>query len=138
MRLIDCYAELLAYTGYFLKSLEKSAPEYEHILKNYQALINRSQHMSEAADFSMKMWRDGFFPICSWIDESIMCSAWPGKDTWQRSQLQKTYFKTTTAGREFYSKLERLSKEETEVQEVYEYCLALGFRGMHYNPLDNR
>jgi type VI secretion system protein ImpK len=138
MRLIDCYAEILTYTEYLLKQRPVGSSDYETVFKQFQKLITRSQHLGESNDFSSKMWRDGFFAVSAWIDERILCSDWAGRDTWQRNQLQRFYYKTTTAGRDFFDRLEHLADTEIEVREVYEYCLALGFRGMYFHPVDHR
>jgi len=138
MQLIDCYTELLAYTGLFLGNLGHKQPEFQTVSNNYKLLVSRSQQFGETAQFSVKLWRDGFFAICAWIDESILCSSWAHTATWRKEQLQKQYFKTTTAGKDFFERLGLLPKEETEVRGVYEYCLALGFRGIYYNPLDKQ
>lgn len=138
MRLIDSYSELIVYTGYLLRSFSDQHIDYDVVRQKYLKLIDRSQQLSEDYGFSMKMWRDGFFPVCAWIDEQILCSQWQERLRWQKDQYQKKYFKTITAGRDFYHRLEQLPKDEKAVREVYEYCLAFGFRGTYYDPLDSR
>ncbi len=136
MRLIDCFAELITYTNYFLKGLKDSHPSFEDIKKNYQMLISRSMDAARSAGFTNEKWQEGFFPVCAWIDETILCSQWSEKEQWVSNQLQKDYFNTTNAGEEFYIRLENLEDEAKDVREVYEFCLVMGFKGKYYQASD--
>lgn len=132
MALVDCYAELFAFTGYLLRDLNEKPVSFESAEKNYSFLIKRSEEQATSSGYSEADWLEGLFPVCAWIDESILCSDWPEKTKWERSQLQRRYFQTTNGGVEVFEKLANLAEDAREVREVYAYCLALGFRGGYY------
>lgn len=136
MALIDCYTELLAYTGYLLKVQQQKPVGHEEASKNYRALIARGEECAKARDYTLEQWRGALFPVCAWIDEAVLCSQWPEKAKWEHAQLQRQYFHTTTAGSEFFQRLEGLGENEGELRKVYAYCLALGFRGIYYLDRD--
>jgi type VI secretion system protein ImpK len=72
------------------------------------------------------------FALAALIDEAIMNSPWPGKNDWEKHMLQDELFNTTNAGEEFFTKLEELrraERRETELLEVFHWCLLLGFVG---------
>jgi len=135
MSLVDCFAELFAYTGYLLKG--ETPVGYEAAEKNYSSLITRAEECARSSGYSEDRWREAFFPVCAWIDESILCSDWPDRSKWEHAQLQRRYFQTTSAGVEVFAKLARLGEEEREVREVYAYCLAMGLRGTYYQAPDS-
>ena len=136
MHLIDSFIELFAYTRYFLGSLGQAQPAYEEVVQHYAQLLDRAEKYAVAGDYTERECHLALFAVCAWIDEMILCSTWQARDTWQMSQLQRTYFQTTNAGEEFFQLLEGLDPREREVREVYEYCLALGFKGRYFHPND--
>lgn len=136
MRLIDCFTELITYTGYLIKNAKSNSFSYEDVAKNYHVLVSRAEECGKACGFNEEEWQEGFFPVCAWVDESILCSNWEGKEKWAVSQLQKQYFNTTAAGDEFYNRLESLDEEARNIREVYEFSLALGFKGRYYQASD--
>jgi type VI secretion system protein ImpK len=76
------------------------------------------------------------FAICAWIDELVLCTSWDQKHLWKKQLLQHLYFDTTRAGEQFYEKLDSLRAGQTDVSEVYLYCLKLGFKGKYYMSRD--
>jgi type VI secretion system protein ImpK len=138
MRLIDQFIELIAFTALFTREASKWQPAYEEIAVKYAQLSDRSKDSAKSADFSEESWNKGFFAVCAWIDEQILCSEWAEKEKWQRSQLQKIYFNTASAGEEFFVALDKLDivGADNQVREVYLYCLSMGFKGMYFLPGD--
>lgn len=138
MRLIDHFTELMAFTALFARDVGNWQPAYEEISLKYTQLADRSKDSAKSANFSDESWDKAFFAVCAWIDEEILCSEWSEKENWQRSQLQKIYFNTASAGEEFFVSLDRLDVGEADkqVREVYLYCLSLGFKGMYFLPGD--
>lgn len=137
MRLIDCFMEIFTYTRFFLAGAATAKPSYEEAVKNYCLLLERADQNSKSTGLPAATCQMAFFAVCAWVDESILCSDWPEKKTWQLSQLQRTYFNTSNAGEGFFSILGRLEETEDELREVYAYCLALGFKGQYYRPEDH-
>ncbi|MCE5248690.1 DotU family type IV/VI secretion system protein [bacterium] len=133
MRLVDCYFELFYYT-LFINSLNFSQLTYNNVIKHYNDLFSRSLMTARNAGFSQGEWGKGLFAVSAWIDETILCSGWSGRNQWQRYPLQMCFFKTTMAGEEFFSRLFRLGSHEKNTLEVYYFCLALGFKGQYFDP----
>jgi type VI secretion system protein ImpK len=136
MSLVDCYSELFAFTGYLLRDVDRKPVRYEAAEKNYSLLIARSEERARSSGYSEREWLDGFFPVCAWIDESILCSNWSDSAKWAHEQLQRRYFQTTNAGEEVFARLAALGEEDREVREVYAYCLAIGFKGAYYQAAE--
>jgi len=134
--LLDCYTELIAYTGYLLKQIKDGAPVFEAVAKTYQVLVDRSRQFSAFAGFAEAEWLEGFFPVCAYIDEAILCSDWQERSKWERSQLQRKHFNTTSAGGEFYNRLENMDDSARNIRQVYEFCMVLGFKGRYYQASD--
>ncbi|RJR52275.1 MAG: LysM peptidoglycan-binding domain-containing protein [Desulfobacteraceae bacterium] len=135
MALVDCYAELFAFTGYLLKGEKPTG--YEAAEKNFSSLIARAEECARSSGYSEEEWREAFFPVCAWIDESILCSDWADRSKWEHAQLQRRYFQTTSAGVEVFTRLAGLGEEARQVREVYAYCLAMGLRGAYYQAPDS-
>jgi len=134
--LLDCYTELIAYTGYLLKQIQEGKPAYESVAKTYETLVQRSRDFAKAAGFSEDKWQEGFFAVCAYIDEAVLCTDWEDRLQWERSQLQRRHFNTTSAGGAFYERLEKLDASSRDIREVYEFCLTLGFKGRYYQASD--
>ena len=134
--LLDCYMELIAYTGYVIENVEQGARGYEEFAKVFGDLVERSRRFALSARFSEDDWREGLFPVCAYIDETLQCSDWPDRDKWERDQFQRRYFNTTAAGREFYERLDSLKDTAGGIRTVYEFCLALGFKGQYFRTSD--
>ena len=132
MRLVDCFFELFYYT-LFIKSMDFSQLTYKNVIKHYNDLFQRSLKTAQKAGFSQQEWGKGLFPVCSWIDEYVHFSDWPEKHKWQQNPLQLFFFKTSNAGKEFFLRIDRLGPDDNNVREVYDYCLALGFKGCYFD-----
>ncbi|MFH1984862.1 MAG: DotU family type IV/VI secretion system protein [Pseudomonadota bacterium] len=136
MRLLDCFSELIAYTGYIIDSAATDAFAFEDTAERYRLLVARSRQCAQAGGIDDARWQQGFFAACAWIDESLLCSAWPQREKWAASQLQKQYFNTTAAGEAFYDRLDALEEDAGDLREVYAVCLALGFKGRYFRSSD--
>ncbi len=137
MRLIDCFCEMISYTLYFLQDQQKDQVTCEDLQKRYDLLISRSKDMAQKSGLIEK-WEQGFFPVCALLDELILVSDWRNKGDWVRQRLQKIFFNTTNAGEEFFQRLENMNDDEAikDLREIYEFCLALGFKGKYYRISD--
>jgi len=132
MRLIDCFTETISYTLYLLRNLDSVSPSYETVRQDYLLLLTSSDECVKPAGFSEEAGESAKFAVCAWVDESILCSSWEGKENWQKEQLQRIHFQTNHAGEEFFLRLEKLEPEDRSVREVYATCLGLGFTGRYY------
>ncbi|MFP4667967.1 MAG: DotU family type IV/VI secretion system protein [Desulfobacterales bacterium] len=136
VRLIDCFMEIIAYTLYRIDPEGGKQPDFETVQADYDALFERSGRYARSAKIPSSDWKRACFPVCAWVDEQIMCSSWSEKERWQQNQLQLKFFRTTMAGQEFFSRLDKLKESDREIREVYTYCLALGFKGRYYSDDD--
>lgn len=133
MRLVDCFMELFYYT-LFLRSLDFGMFSYEKVFSHYKDLFRRIAQKAKKAGFSKEELEAGLFATSAWIDETVFNSGWMDKGKWTASPLQLQLFHTTNAGEEFYQRLRKLDKKDISTREVFDYCLALGFKGKFYQP----
>lgn len=138
MRLIDCFTELLHYTCYLLNDIKNNQPTFEEVSNKYELLMKRSGDRSEKGNFLRNEWEQALYPVIAWIDETLLSSEWPDKHQWLHSKLQKQYFNTTNAGKDFFTRLKKLGKDSDSVREVYAFCLGLGFKGMYFHDNDEQ
>lgn len=136
MRLIDYYKQLLAYTVYLTSPTTAPAVPYEDARRRYDELYQKADFLRVPGEVPDEQWWEGLFAVCACIDELVLCSGWPERQKWQVDQLQHRFFSTTNAGEEFFEHLDRLAPDATEVREVYDWCLAMGFKGKYFRPED--
>ncbi|MCF8104197.1 MAG: DotU family type IV/VI secretion system protein [Desulfohalobiaceae bacterium] len=133
--LVDCFTEIMTYTLYLIQGKQENN-DFAEVEDNYRKLLERSKKIAQSGKIPSTEWKKGFFPVCAWVDEKILCSDWPQRGKWKHCQLQVKHFQTANAGREFFSRLEKLKDSERDVREVYTYCLSLGFQGQHYSDVE--
>jgi type VI secretion system protein ImpK len=126
----------MAYTVCLLGEGEKGQKSYSEIAEQYEKLVARARAVGGEEGFPQNQWRESFFPVCAWVDEMIFCSDWPDREKWQDWQLQHHFFDTTNGGQEFFDHLDQLSPGDVDVREVYDLCLAMGFKGRYFMPED--
>jgi len=136
MRLIDCFIDIMTYTTDLLRTGGREQPAFEKVHDNYTTLFNLAEERLKQGNISAEEWEDARFAVCSWVDESILCSSWEGKTRWIHEQLQRMYYGTTNGGEEFFDRLGELAPEAKSVREVYAYCLAMGFKGRYFKRED--
>ena len=90
------------------------------------AMRRASQENHRQADID-----NALFAVVAWADEIFLKKAWSGAAQWQRNLLQRRFFNTSHAGVAFFSRLERLQAELSDVREIYALCLAMGFSGRY-------
>jgi type VI secretion system protein ImpK len=133
--LIHSFAEIFSYI-LKLRETQFQNAAYEQVLSRLREMVDRAR--AGALSFSSPHHFElALFAVCAWIDETILCSNWSGKDSWKHHLLQQEYFKTHRAGEEFYEKLDTLTANDSEVAEIYYYCFSLGFSGRYYHTHDH-
>jgi type VI secretion system protein ImpK len=135
-RLVDCFLEVFTYTAYFLQALPVQEPPFEDVSRAFLALLTRASALRDRTEATPEEWEQALFAVCAWVDETLLCSTWSGRDQWFSVQLQRVRFNTTRAGERFFSQLKELPEDAIQVREVYDHCLALGFKGLHYDPAE--
>lgn len=138
MRLTECFIKIIAYVGYFLKSVAVRQPSYDQVRTDIQRLIAESERCLENGTVSRNDYDLARFAIFAWIDEAILSSPWDGKTHWQREKLQRIYYETDDAGEKFFEKLDlnTIGPHQRDVREIYYLCLAMGFTGQYCNKGD--
>jgi type VI secretion system protein ImpK len=109
---------------------------YDSLRKKYDEMIDVSEKSALLHGSTTDTWRKAFFAVAVWIDETVQLSSWQYKLSWTKDSLQRTYYKTSNGGVEFYTALERLEPNENSIREIYDLCLSLGFKGTYYRDAD--
>lgn len=97
-------------------------------------LLDNMEHQAHRHNFNLDDVQKAKFALVSFIDETIIASDWPQKQTWLSNPLQLQLYNRFDAGEEFFVKLEDLRRRfQSNIQalEVYYLCLVLGFKGKY-------
>jgi type VI secretion system protein ImpK len=97
-------------------------------------LLDNMEHQARRHNFNLDEVQKAKFALVSFIDETIIASDWPQKQTWLSNPLQLQLYNRFDAGEEFFVKLEDLRRRfqsNIQVLEVYYLCLVLGFKGKY-------
>ncbi|MCA1795891.1 MAG: DotU family type IV/VI secretion system protein, partial [Desulfobacteraceae bacterium] len=131
---VDCVTDLFAYTYHLVDQLHENENDiaYTDVETNYTRLIQKARNAAKSAGIPRKEFDTALFAVFAWIDETILATGWSRNSDWVNNSLQKRYFNTTNAGMEFFKKLEKLTSDEKDILEVYDYCLASGFKGQFF------
>ena len=135
---VDCMTELFAYTYYLSEQLNTTKMEYVQVEENYNRLISQVKECGKSAGIPKQDFDKALFPVFAWIDETLLATGWEHKQEWVKNSLQKKFFNTTSAGAEFFIKLEKVKEEEKDLLEVFNYCLVSGFKGSLYEPYNEQ
>lgn len=128
--LADLCGDLLAFALQLKRSKDPGDAEVlrQKIDEQFRALETRARQ----ADVPQEDVQQAKYAIAAFIDEMVLTSSWPLKDSWADKPLQLAYFNDFAAGEEFYNKIDTLrGAKRNSVLEVYYLCLTLGFRGKY-------
>lgn len=128
MALADYFIPLLASLREFQQAPRDDAAA---LGARIDALIQRARHAAAERGLAAADFDAALFPVVAWADEALLALDWAGARDWPRRLLQKRYFNLSTAGIEFFKRLEQLEREASELKEVYFVCLCLGFQGRY-------
>lgn len=129
MQLSDYFIPLCAVIKGFPRVPDQSA---EALAAQIDELIQQAQTSALTQGVALEQFQQGLFPVLAWADEFISRhSKWATDHIWQKHLLQRRYFKTAMAGREFFDRLDALPDDEAEIREVFVLCLCLGFMGKY-------
>jgi len=134
-KLIDSFTQLMVYTLEFNKNSQSELYTIEKLTADYETLINRAKDDLEQKNMVCP-FEDAFFPFAAWIDEVILSSDFIDKKRWRKNLLQKKFYNTANAGREFYDRLLQIDKKSYDLRLLYLYCLFLGFKGKYFSDAD--
>lgn len=129
MRISDYFIPL---TALIQANSDSSTLTPEDLAGQIDALIQQAQSRALQDEVSLDDFQAALFPVLAWADETISRRhKWASEHAWQKHLLQRRYFKTGLAGREFFDRLEALPATGNGIREVYLLCLALGFKGKY-------
>ncbi len=162
MHLSDYFLELFTFVRFLTKSSYKIEADYKVVRKDFSLLLDRVESKRREGKFSDEQFDKARFAVFAWVDEAILCSSWPGAKDWLKHTLQREYYGTSSAGEEFFERLNLLLGERKtpldeslfvdcdkdpeprslveenknynlEVLEVYALCLSLGYSGIYFS-----
>lgn len=129
MKLSDYFIPLIAFVKSFERDGTRSAQE---LSDEIDSLIHQAQGKALKDGVELASFQAAMYPVLAWADERISRHhSWADEHAWQRFLLQRRYFKTGMAGREFFDRLQQLDDDDSQVREVYVMCLCLGFLGRY-------
>lgn len=131
MKLTEYFSDLIIYVAEAVSSSKYEALSGSELYRTVSDMASESRARAESHGVEETVYDKAQFAIFAWIDETVMGSNYSDKLIWQRQLLQRTYYRTTEAGVEFYKQLEKLTEKEDEIREVFFLCLALGFSGCY-------
>lgn len=139
MRIVDCFTDVILFTRKFVRG-ELEINEPDDVRRELTQLFEQSQKLAESQDMTEDFYLQAKFPVVALVDEMLQCSNWEHKSDWQKHPLQRQYFDTTSAGAEFYDRLNVLNKfgPDRDIREVYALCLGLGFKGKYFRGEDRK
>ena len=129
VNLVDCFSGVIAiYIALASKSvIDKAA--YEELRSDIDNALADSLRLAIEHGKDIRNYDVARFALCSLIDEVLMTD-FNGKGTgWRQYLLQESFYGISTAGVEFYRKLDEFQSNDIEIMEVYYLCLSLGFKG---------
>jgi type VI secretion system protein ImpK len=96
-------------------------------------LLSEAEQRADAAGAPFEDVRDATFAVIAFLDEAILSSDWPQKDTWLARPMQLERFERYDAGEFFFDRLRSILEQphRAEVLEVYYLCMTLGFKGQY-------
>ncbi len=120
MRIVDCFTDVILYARKFERQQgEKAGVEELH--SELRGLLETSRQSALDHGISADIYEAAEFAVVAYIDELLLCSDWKKRGEWQHEPLQRIYFNTTSAGAEFYDRLNELNKfgPDRDVREVF-------------------
>ena len=132
----NCFTEMFGYVAYLKKICARRQPEFAAVKATMDRLIEQSAQRMRTWGIDPRSYDDARFAVFAWVDETILNMPWSQREEWRRNLLQTGYYSTTSAGSEFFERLNRLRSDQDGVREVYFTCLSLGFRGRYHQEGD--
>jgi type VI secretion system protein ImpK len=119
----------MAYTAHLCRT---GTAEAESAREAIDRLLGEARSCRVTGGFAEKDFEEALFAVSAWVDETLLTSGWERRDGWRPVRLQRRLFATSTAGEEFFERLDTLEQGREDVREVYAACLRLGFTGRYH------
>jgi type VI secretion system protein ImpK len=101
--------------------------------ERFDSLFREFEDRAQRANLPLAMVQLAKYALVAFVDQQVLTSELTIKDAWLENPLQMRYFDSSTAGEDFYNKLDELRQGNEpgrlEALEVFYLCLALGFSG---------
>jgi type VI secretion system protein ImpK len=133
VRLTDCFTEIFAYTLVFLERVGEKQYPYDKVRADFDRFFMLADMHRDKGGFNAEEYDLARYAVCAWVDEKILMSNWKDKNQWLKNQLQRLYYNTTSAGSDFFVKLNKINVTQKNVLEVYAICMCLGFKGRYFS-----
>ena len=130
---MDCFTEIFAYTLLFLERVGEKQYPYDKVKADYDRFFMIADLYKTKGGFKQEEFDLARYAVCAWVDEKILMSTWKEKNQWLKNQLQRVYYNTTSAGSDFFMKLNKINVTQKNVLEVYAICMCLGFKGRYFS-----
>lgn len=125
----DIFADLISYVLLFRATCGERPLAPSTVRERIEGLIAEQERRVKAGEAPYDSYRQGLFPVLSWVDEAVLNSNWQYRNEWRHLML--TTFGTLNAGKEFFSRLEEIPATSLDVKEIFFICLSLGFEGKY-------
>jgi type VI secretion system protein ImpK len=117
-----------------LRAERQAVPDAAAFRAQILQLLARAEQDALAMGLSTQDARLAIFAVVAFLDESVLNTRVPALADWARRPLQDELFGGHMGGEWFFQHVDQLlarpdSPELTELLEVYQLCLLLGFRG---------
>lgn len=130
-RLTDTFIGLFAYVADLRLNCAERQPAYAEVRGRINSLLESAARDMRQHGIDPRAYDDARFAVSAWIDETVLVMPWVHRSDWQRALLQTELYGSTSAGEEFFDRLNQLQGQDNSVREVYYICLALGFTGRY-------
>jgi type VI secretion system protein ImpK len=101
--------------------------------ERFDALFRNFEDRAHHAGAPMAMVQLSKYALVAFIDQQVLTSELTVKEAWLEQPLQMRYFDQSTAGEDFYNKLDELRQGNEpgriDAMEVFYLCMVLGFTG---------
>lgn len=131
----------LVYQGLFtvivrLQAGRQKLPDSATFRRRIQDALQDAQRDAESRGYSSRSIRDAESAVVAFLDEAVLSSQGPARETWGEQTLSVQLFGESNAGEVFYERLDELKGEGDSTQlgdtlEVFLLCLLLGFEGRY-------
>ena len=99
------------------------------------SMMDRMERDSQSSQALRAGFEDVRYALIVYADEVLNTSDWSEAGSWAGDRLEMHYFQTMVGGDRFFSDLEdaRRRRVNAEVLGIYYLCIALGFKGIHFD-----
>lgn len=135
MQIIDAFADILYFTV-VNKEVDFAQFDFQPLMDRYRDMISQAERKVRQPGGRDALWSDALFAVCVWIDEAILLSKWQHRLLWRKQSLQRTFYHTANGGGEFYRRLGSFQSSDTELLEIYDVVMSMGFKGELFRETD--